>query len=398
MEKLNIGFEAAIAICLGARFLCDCVSLKSKSRIPSMLLMAILFLIGYWTILPTDIVQTAKFDQIYLVAMAAMMVQIGSTFDFEQLKRDWRVVAITLIALLAMGLSVWFICGAIFSRDTAVAAIPIIAGGAVAANLMIDAASAAGLTELAVLVAMIQAFQSLVGMPIMNWALSHEARTLIQNYRNGIVIETAATEKNKDGKVRLCDRIPKRYKSSTYYLFVSFLVGAIAAWLATYTGALTNGYVNSTILCVILGIVLSHFGILEKDPWTKSGAYGFLMACASFNLITNLGGATVDMVLQNFASLIGTLGVAAIFASVASGIFARFFGMSKYMAIAIASNMFMGFPINSIITNDVANAIGETPEEVTYITDAFMPKIILGGIASVSIASVIIAGVFVNLL
>lgn len=396
MEKLNIGFEAAIAICLGLRFFCDAVSLKSKSRIPSMLLMAILFLFGYWTFLPTDIVQTAKFDQVYLIAMAAIMVQIGSTFDFEQLKRDWRVVAITLIALLAMGIGVWGICGTIFGKGTAIVSIPIIAGGAIAANLMIDQASALGLTELAVLVAMIQAFQSLVGMPIMNWALSHEARTLINDYRNGITITSATSA--KDSKQKLCDKIPKRYKSSTYYLFITFLVGAVAAWLANYSKPLTGGYVNATILCVILGMVLSHFGILDADPWTKSGAYGFLMTCASFNLIKNLGNATVEMVLQNFVSLLATLGTAAIVASIVSGLVSRYFGMSKYMAIAIASNMFMGFPINSIITSDVARAVGETPEETSYIESVFMPKIILGGIASVSIASVVIAGVFVNLL
>ena len=398
MTKLVVGFEAAIAILLGIRLFCDVVSAKTKSRVPSMLLMAIIFLVGYWTILPTDIVQTAKFDQVYSIAMAGIMVHIGTMFDFEQLKKDWRVAAVTIIGLLAMGLAEWFVVSPLFGQETAVVAIPIIAGGAIAANLMIDAASAAGLTQLAVLVAMIQALQSLVGMPIMSWALSKEAGTVIADYRKGIRIQAKTEVETKKEKVLFRDRIPKKYKSSTYYLFSTFFIGAVCTALAPAAKALTNGYVNSTILCVIFGMVLSAVGILEVEPWQKSGANAFLMTAASFNLIKNLGKATIDMVIQNCIPLLATLGIAAVAVVIVSALVAKFFGMSKYMAIAISSNMFMGFPINSIITNDVVNAIGENQEEVSYLEGLFMPKIILGGIASVSVASVVIAGVFTTMI
>lgn len=398
MTKLVIGFEAAIAILLGIRLFCDIVSVKTKSRVPSMLLMSVIFLAGYWTILPTDIVQTAKFDHVYAIAMAGLMVHIGTMFDFEQLKKDWRVAAVTIIGLVAMGAAVWLIISPIFGQGTAVVSIPIIAGGAIAANLMIDAASAAGLTQLAVLVAMIQALQSLVGMPIMSWALRKEAEAVVGDYRKGVRIQTTAEEGKKREKVFFRDRIPKRYKSSTYYLFTTFFIGAVCAALSPTAKALTGGYVNSTILCVVFGMVLTAIGILDVEPWQKSGAYAFLITAASFNLIKNLGKATVEMVLLNFGPLLATLGVAAIAVIIVSALVARFFGMSKYMAIAVSSNMFMGFPINSIITSDVVNAVGENQEEISYLEGVFMPKIILGGIASVSVASVVIAGVFTAML
>lgn len=68
------------------------------------------------------------------------------------------------------------------------------------------------------------------------------------------------------------------------------------------------------------------------------------------------------------------------------------------MAIAISLNALYGFPVNYTLTNDAAMALGKTGEEVDFLTGEMLPKMLIGGFASVTIVSVIIAGIFAKML
>lgn len=401
MEKLNLTFPSALALALGIYYFCTVLATKTKSKLPALLTASIIFLVGYWTILPLDFVETSKMTVVYSIAMVAVMVNIGSLFDLKQLKQDWRVVIVTLLGMLAMGIVVWLVATPLFGKKTAIAAIPPIAGGGIAANLMSAAAIEAGYPELAVLAIMVLTLQGFVGMPLMSTGLRKEAIRLAENYRNGIVEETEITlSGDSKGKSRMTfrDRIPTQYRNQNYYIFYVFFLGAVAAWLGTYTSAWTGGLLTSTIVCVILGAVAQAVGIIEKDPFTKSGIMTFMMTAISINTLSGLNQATVEIVLKQIFPLGVTLLVASAAVLLVNGLTAKYFGYSKYMAIAIASNMFLGFPRNNLITEEVVTAMGQTPEEVEYLRGILLPKIILGGIVSVSITSVIIAGIFVGML
>ena len=56
-----------------------------------------------------------------------------------------------------------------------------------------------------------------------------------------------------------------------------------------------------------------------------------------------------------------------------------------------------GFPPNAIITENTCKALGENQEEVDYLMSEMYPSMIVGGFTTVTITSVIIAGIFSGL-
>jgi len=68
------------------------------------------------------------------------------------------------------------------------------------------------------------------------------------------------------------------------------------------------------------------------------------------------------------------------------------------MALCIALNALYGFPPNFILTNDAVKALTDDPVEAEHLTGIMMPKMLVGGFTTVTIASVIIGGIFATLL
>ena len=90
------------------------------------------------------------------------------------------------------------------------------------------------------------------------------------------------------------------------------------------------------------------------------------------------------------------LGVLGMF--LASRLLAKPFGMSWQMAFSCSLTALFGFPADYILTLEVARAMATTEDEEEYLTQQMMPKMLVGGFATVSVASVIIATIFLKLL
>lgn len=71
----------------------EVISTATKAFVPSMFISAILYVIGFWTILPKDILQqggVAKNLPTFLVMM--MVVHLGSMLDLKELISQWKTV------------------------------------------------------------------------------------------------------------------------------------------------------------------------------------------------------------------------------------------------------------------------------------------------------------------
>ena len=73
-------------------------------------------------------------------------------------------------------------------------------------------------------------------------------------------------------------------------------------------------------------------------------------------------------------------------------------GTSWEMSFAIALNCLIGFPVNFLLTNEAINALVETEEEKDFLTNSMVPTMLVGGFTTVTLGSVIFAGILVNLL
>ena len=68
------------------------------------------------------------------------------------------------------------------------------------------------------------------------------------------------------------------------------------------------------------------------------------------------------------------------------------------MAFACTLTALYGFPADYILTHEAIKSVCETNEEKEYVIEDMLPKMLVAGFTTVTIASVIIAGFFVKLL
>ena len=71
---------------------------------------------------------------------------------------------------------------------------------------------------------------------------------------------------------------------------------------------------------------------------------------------------------------------------------------SKSLAFGVVMCQMSGFPVTYLISERIANSLGETEEEKSYILEMLSPKFVVAGLASVTVLSVIVAGIFSKLL
>jgi hypothetical protein len=68
------------------------------------------------------------------------------------------------------------------------------------------------------------------------------------------------------------------------------------------------------------------------------------------------------------------------------------------MAFAVSLTALYGFPADYIITNEVVNSLTKDENEKEALLSHMLPPMLVGGFISVTIVSVILAGIFVQFL
>ena len=386
-------FYTSFAVVTGIMFLGETVSKKSKGRIPSLLVVAICFLTGFWTIFPKDILVTSMAMSVRTITMALVLLQVGAMFNIRELKKEWKTVVITLLSVV--GVIVFSLIAGIlfFDRNTSLVAIPPLTGGGLATIIMSDAAQALGLTELAMVSSIIYIMQGFVGFPLTSFFLRRAGAAMLDDFRNGRVdMAEAVREGLVEGsaaKKLPYDHVPERYKAPSYYLAKLALLSLLAVVIANVTG------INSSLVMIVVGVLSAHFGLLEKDPLKKANSFGILMLCLTASFMRYFADATPQQVF----SLIIPVAVFLAFATAGIVLFSvplgKKFGYSPSLSIAIGLNCFLGFPQNFIITGEAVASLAKTKEEYDYLDGILMPKMIIGSIVAVSMVSAVIASMLV---
>lgn len=178
---------------------------------------------------------------------------------------------------------------------------------------------------------------------------------------------------------------------------------ALVALLATFASAKTMELVgfnllDKNILSLLFGIIAAETGFLDREILKKANAFGFAMVALMAVIFANLSSATPQIVLDLLGTIVLSLVIASIGIIIMSFLISKVLKVSPYLAIAISTSALFGFPGTYIISNEVATATGETSEEVKAISDEIMPKMLVAGFITVSIASVVLAGILAPLL
>lgn len=379
----------AITVILIAFAIGDYVSFKTSATFSMLFTSAVIFLVSFWLGLPPSVFSDSGFLTIGMLTMPLLLTNMGTMISLNELAKQWKTVLIALAAVVGIGIFVYAVGGPLFGKQMAAAAAPPISGGVVAALIVSEAAKAKGLESVAVFATLLLVTQTFFGTPVASYCLKKEAKRVLSLSQNTKTEEKVVEKVSDEPKKRIFPPIRKELQTSSILL----LKVAFVSFLAVKVSEFTNGTVNSLIVCLIFGVIAREIGFLDKDSMTSANCHGFVMICLLTVIFVNLSSATPKMLLSLIIPIIGCLVLGVIGLAVFSAIAGKILKMDKYMAIAIGSSALFGFPGTFIIPNEVANAVAKNEEERKIILDAILPKMIIAGFVTVSIASIVLAGV-----
>lgn len=372
----------------------EIVSIRTKAIIPSVFVTALLFLVGYWTIFPANILEVAGFGpSIIQVSMFLLITHMGTMISVKELIAQWKTFAISIIGICGICFGTLVLGKLFFPWDMLVVATPPLTGGVVASVIMSQAATAKGLPTLAVLAVGMYVMQGFAGYPLTAITLNIEGKRLLKKFRNGEIQKREVNSEESEKKT-LLPQLPKKYQT-TYILLLKL---GILVQTSIFLTNLMNKAVSEFVICLVVGAIAAEIGFIERRPLNLSGTFGFFMTGLMAFIFGGLAKATPEMIKELIIPFIGIIGFGVAGLVIFSIIAAKIFKESIPMAIAISLNALYGFPVNYTLTNDAAMALGKTGEEVDFLTGEMLPKMLIGGFASVTIVSVIIAGIFAKML
>ncbi len=362
----------------------EVISKKSNGKLSAGLIYLILFVIGFWTILPTELADYAGLGgKVYTLSVGLLIAHLGTLISRKQMVQQWKTVVICLIGLVFLCGFVVVIGGALFGTANAVASAPVLAGGAIAAAVMRDAAAAVGNTQAGLVALVCMTLQSLIGMPVESAALRKQVRELHEQYTKGELV----AEKTGDASTE-----KKKSEDSTYMILAKLLIVCI---LSSLIQTATGGAVSMYVMCLVLGFAGCTLGLIPEDALTKANSFGFLLFVLFGTLFCGFASVTPETIIPVITIVVGMFVIGTIGLAVAAFVASKIFKKDETFASAfgIVVNAYLGFPLNVLIANEAIDSQITDPEEKKVISGIITPKVLIAGFVCVTIVSVLIAGV-----
>ncbi len=392
----------ALAIMIFILFIGETISIRTKAWIPSIFVSGMLFLIGYWTFFPEDIVSLGGIPPVVATMLIYLLItNMGTLLSLDELKKQWRTILIALSGILGIVVFLLAIGTLLFDFQTVIVAIPPLVGGLVSALIMSEGAAAAGLPTLAVFAIVIYVIQGFAGYPLTSVMLKKEGRNLLKKYRSGDLQKTEALSqpaapKKQDEKPRLFASLPDKYNTDFFKFFRLALVGYAAYLASSFAAPVVE--ISPYVLCLLFGVIARSVGFLERHPLQKANGFGFAIMALLLFIFDGLKTATPQMMLEILYPLIGCIIIGLVGMYIFSFIIGKILKVSKEMAFACSLTALYGFPADYIITVEVINALTQDEEEREMLTSRMLPPMLVAGFITVTIVSVILAGIFVGFL
>ena len=383
------------------------VSNATKAWIPSVFVTAALMLVGYWTIFPNTLVTDSNLIPFgSSIAMYLIVTHMGTVISFKQLFAQWKTIVVCLAGLAGMAVLALVVCPLFISREFVVTGLPPLTGGLVAATIMSDAAKEKGLAEAAVFAISMYCIQGFAGYPLTSICLKIEGKKMLAQYRAGKHTAAATGEIDEiNGKIvteeapkkKLIPALPAKWNSQVVMLGKLGLI----CWLATLMAKIpvpVIGNISGLVWGLILGIIFTSIGFLDENILTKANSYGIVMFALLMYMFNGLKDCTPEMLSNIIFPMVALIVVGVIGMAIVVIVAAKILKLSFPMAMATALTALYGFPANAIITETTCNNLTDDADERAYLMGQMFAPMIVGGFTTVTITSVIIAGIFVTLL
>ena len=371
----------------------DIVGKITKGKLSGMMVVMLLFLVGFLTkLIPADIIDQGGLTALSKLAIAMVLFNMGTTLNVKQLIEEWRTVLMAALCMLASCL-VMLLVSPIIGFDTMLVGMPVINGAAMATSLMASAAAEKGLATAAALCAVIYSVQKFVGAPIASAMGIRYGKKLLKAYReNPAQFKKQETGNGASAKVSFANKHKEWYSANVMMALV-----AAGSWVAHILGDLTP--INYSIWALLLGVVCAASGLVPTKPLQKSNSYGLMMVAVFGSIIPSLAKVSLsDLGTMAFQTIV--LFIAALIGVALVGWVLPTWKLvgDKDLAVGIGVEQFLGFPSNVVICREVGDAVGETLEEKAFIEDTLNVPYVVGGITVITVLSTMLAGFVINML
>lgn len=381
----------------------DLIANLTKAKISAVFVTLLLFLILFVTkVIPSDIIDRAGMTDAASWSVPMIMFSMGTMLNIRQFIDEWRTVLTAWLGIAAVIILVPVLIPFI-GKATVLASIPVINGALPATTIMTQAAMEKGLTLAAATATVVFAVQKFVGTPIASRAALQEANRLLKEYReakaNGIDLAAAEAGSKKTEKVeqtekksfvKLAEKYDKYYGTNVcifltaFFAFVGYKLSEII-------------HVNYSIVCLVIGVIVTALGIVPKDILEKGKLKGFINMVVFAAVIPSLASISLTDLISLIVPVVAMFAVSIVAVFIMMKILPgwKIIG-SKPLAFGVGFCQMLGFPTTYLISNEVCNAVGETEEERAYLMSKIMPKLVVGGLAC--LVSVLVAGVMAPML
>lgn len=371
----------------------DWVSSKTKSIVSMMFVASVLLMVGFWMGIPTTLFADAQLSGIGVLMIGFLITHMGTLLNFDDLKKQWKTVVVAVGAVVGIGIFLFLVGSPIIGKAYAVAAAPPIAGGVVAAIIMGEAATAKGLEALAVFATILVVVQGFFGYPVATFFLNKEAKKILAQKH-----QVEKSEEKMKGEEKTAKKLFPALREDLQTTYVLLAKLALGTMLSFKLAELTGGVVHKYVMCLLVGIVLTEIGFLERNIMVKANAFGLAMVALMAVIFASLTQATVPMLQSLLFPLVASLSLGTVGIILFSSLVGKALGMSMNMAIAIGASALFGFPGTYILSNEVARSNAANDEEKQLILNEILPKMLVAGFITVTIASVILAGFMAKLI
>lgn len=371
----------------------DMIASKTKAIVSMMIVGFVVFAAMFWMGMPATLFADSGLQAFSSVTICMFLVHLGSTIKVKEFIKEWKTVVLVALSTSAMAFGVYFIGQIVIDKYYALVGGPCLAGGMVAYLIMSPIGEALSRPDVAVFALLVLSFQGFVGIPVASSLGTREGKDLVARWKNGSYVPAAVVESEEkagalDGIKKLLT-LPEKYNGPNVIIFKVALIALLGFQTAQWTG----GKIHMLIASLVFGVIFHEIGFLDDAALQKANGFAFVVAGALTNVFAGLANTTPSMLLSMLPQCLAVMAIGLVVAGIVAVVLGKVFGLSMRMSICMMVTALFGFPGTFLISQEIANGVGTTPEEVKIIQDYIMPKMVIGGIVSVSVVSGLCAGV-----
>lgn len=384
---------SALAVLLCIYAVSELIAQKTRAVFSTVLSIALILLAGFWSgLLPRTLIDDAQITGFGNIIAGILIVSLGTTIDFAELRRQWKVVVTALCGVCGAVAVIFLVGRALIGSDMAVAGAPIFAGGSAATLIMTSALKEMNLTTAATFCIVLYVTQKFIGVPIASLLLRRTAKLIRDD--TVLVEKYSAVQEESETLHHGPLHLPKSCERPSVYLAKL----AIVAVIAYYVSKLTNGTIHYFVMCLIMGAVFFALGFLDKNILGKTQASSLITFFVTILIFSNLAQTTPEQVVSVLPALltVALCGVAG--TMLAAALCAKLLRIPISLAAAYGISCTFGFPTTMLIPQEVSEAFGRNDKEKAAILNFLLPKMLTAGFVTVTIVSVLIAGAAVKML